>query len=172
MDFFETVAKRHSYRGKFKDLPVPEEDIRKILTAGLQAPSGYNTQTTTYIVVTDPQLRAEIAKLQPMPAIATAPVLLVPLSEEVETHENLRFEIEDYAASVENVMLAITALGYAGVWTDGMMKLHGMGQAVAKLLNVPKNKTVRAVIPVGVPEQAACQKEKKPYEERVHYNAF
>jgi len=35
---------------------------------------------------------------------------------------NLEFEIEDYAASTENIMLAITAMGYSGVWMDGMMK--------------------------------------------------
>ena len=172
MDLFEAIAKRHSYRGRFRDVPVPEEDIRKILTAGIQAPSGYNTQTTSYVVVTDPALKARIAALQPMPAIVTAPVLLIPLSERVETHENLYFEIEDYAASVENVLLAITALGYAAVWTDGMMKLRGTGQAIAEILNVPAGKTVRAVIPVGVPEETVCQKEKKPLEERVHYNAF
>lgn len=172
MDFFEAVQKRYSYRGKFKDIPVPQEDLEKILDAGLRAPSGYNKQSTTYVVVTDPALRDAIAKLQPMPAIATAPVLIIPLSEEVETHENLTFELEDYAASVENIMLAITAMGYAGVWTDGMMKLHGTGKAVAELLHVPAGKTVRAVIPVGVPETEGTQKEKMTIAQRVHWNAF
>ena len=60
MELFETIAKRHSYRGKYKDLPVSDADIRKILTAGIQAPSGYNTQTTTYVVVNDPELKAKI----------------------------------------------------------------------------------------------------------------
>ena len=31
---------------------------------------------------------------------------------------NLEFEIEDYAASTENIMLVITAMGYAGVWME------------------------------------------------------
>lgn len=172
MELFETIAKRHSYRGTFLDTPVPEADLRRILTAGIQAPSGFNTQTTSYVVVTDPALRDRIAALHPVPCMTTAPVLLVALSESVETHYGLRFEIEDYAASVENVLLAITALGYASVWIDGMMKRDGISQAIAGILRVPAGKTVRAVLPVGVPTEHGRQKEKQPLEQRIHYNAF
>ena len=75
MDFFETVEKRASYRGAFEDREVPEEDIRKIVTAGLHAPSGYNFQTTSFIVVRNPELRARLAALLPTPATKTAPVI-------------------------------------------------------------------------------------------------
>ena len=172
MELFEAIAKRHSYRGPYTDQPVTQEDLNRILTAGIQAPSGYNTQTTSYVVVTDPALRQQIAQLHPVPVMQTAPVMLIALSESVDTHFGLRFEIEDYAASVENVLLAITALGYAGVWIDGMMKRDGIGAAIGRILNVPAGKTVRCVIPIGVPEQSVVQKEKKPLAERVHYNAF
>ena len=37
MDFFETVNKRGSYRSRFKDIAIPDEDIRKILGAALKA---------------------------------------------------------------------------------------------------------------------------------------
>ena len=35
MEFFETVEKRASYRNAFAAQEIPEEDIRKIVTAGL-----------------------------------------------------------------------------------------------------------------------------------------
>lgn len=57
MDFFKTVNKRGSYRSKFKDIAIPDEDIRKILGAALKAPSGYNLQSTSFVVVTDEKLR-------------------------------------------------------------------------------------------------------------------
>ena len=56
MEFFETVQKRHSYRGAFWDKPIPDADIRRILQAGISAPSGYNAQTTRFAVVTEPEL--------------------------------------------------------------------------------------------------------------------
>ena len=60
MEFFETVQKRHSYRGAFWDKPIPDADIRRILQAGISAPSGYNAQTTRFAVVTEPELLQEV----------------------------------------------------------------------------------------------------------------
>lgn len=39
MDFFEVVKKRGTYRLDFKDEQIPDEDIKKIVNAGLHAPS-------------------------------------------------------------------------------------------------------------------------------------
>lgn len=36
MDVFEAIEKRHSYRGKFADAPVPKERLRKIVDAGME----------------------------------------------------------------------------------------------------------------------------------------
>ena len=61
----------------------------------------------------------------PNPATQTAPVILVVLSEYVETHPGMVFEIEGYVAVMESIMLAIVTVGYAGVWMDGMTKMDG-----------------------------------------------
>ncbi|MCK4343353.1 MAG: nitroreductase family protein [Phycisphaerae bacterium] len=62
MDVFEAIAKRHSYRGPFKDQPVPRADLQRIVQAGLQAPSGKNAQTTTFVIVDEagPGLTVEL----------------------------------------------------------------------------------------------------------------
>ena len=172
MEFFEVIRKRHSYRGSFQPLAVPEEDIHAIMEAGVRAPSGYNQQTTSFIVVTDADLRQQIAELVPTPALKTAPVIVIPVSRYQVTHENLAFEIEDYGASVENIMLAITAKGYAGVWMDGDVKLNNVRERLVELLHVPEDRTVRAIIPFGVPEEEWPQREKQAFEERVHFNQF
>lgn len=172
MDFFEVIAKRHSYRGTFQEASIPQEDIDKILLAGIQAPSGYNQQTTSFVVVTEPALRRQIAEILPTQAVKTAPVLLVPISERVVFANDLAFEVEDDGAAVENVLLAITALGYASVWMDGDVKQNGAGEKIAALLHIPTEKKVRAVLPLGIPTEVWQQKEKKPLAERVHFNAF
>lgn len=176
MDFFETVEKRASYRSSFVDREVPESDIRKIITAGLHAPSGYNFQTTSYVVIRDPEMKEKLADLLPTPAMKTAPVVIVAVSEEkINTAKgaaSFAFDTEDYAASVENIMLAIVAMGYAGVWIDGMTRMNEIDLKIAHLLNVPKEKKVRCVIPFGVPEEEVPQKEKKSFEERVVWEHF
>ncbi len=97
MDFFAAVKDRHSYRGPFQEKALPDADIRQILQAGLDAPSGLNLQTTSFWVVKNLQLRQEIAAL----------------------------------------------------------------------LQIPTNKTVRTVIPLGVPMDSVTAQKKKSYEERV-----
>ncbi|WP_161843965.1 nitroreductase family protein [Pseudoflavonifractor sp. 524-17] len=172
MDFFEAAAKRYSHRTPFLDQPVPDEDVRKIVTAGIQAPSGQNCQTTSFVVVTDPALRKAISEQLATPATQTAPVILVVLSEHVVAPCGLPFEVEDYAAAVENMLLAATALGYATVWMDGMTKAPAANAAIAKLLNAPQGKTVRTILPLGVPAEVGEPKPRKAFDERVHYNAF
>lgn len=52
MDLFEAIEGRKSIR-RFKDTPVPDEDIKKILDAGRRAPSANNVQPWSFLVVKD-----------------------------------------------------------------------------------------------------------------------
>ena len=99
-------------------------------------------------------------------------MILVVLSEHVVAPCGMAFEVEDYAAAVENMLLAATALGYATVWMDGMTKAPAACAAIASLLRVPEGKTVRTILPLGVPAKAGEPKPRKTFEERVHYNQF
>ncbi len=54
MDLFEAIEKRATYRGKYKDEKVKKEHLDMILHAAINAPSGANKQTTSFIVVEEP----------------------------------------------------------------------------------------------------------------------
>jgi nitroreductase len=74
--------------------------------------------------------------------------------------------------AVENMLLAITALGYASVWLDGALREDGVGQAIDRLLGVPDDPSIgaRVLLPVGVPAAPGRQNSRKPWAERVCYN--
>src|SRR5512145_2634580 len=61
MDLFEAIANRKSIR-RFKDQPVPDEAIRKILDAGRLAPSANNTQPWSFLVIKDRAVLAAMAR--------------------------------------------------------------------------------------------------------------
>ncbi len=61
MDLFDAIAGRTSIR-RFKDRPVPEADIRKILDAGRLAPSANNTQPWSFQVIRDKDVLARMAE--------------------------------------------------------------------------------------------------------------
>lgn len=167
MDLFEAIAKRHSYRGPFLEKPVPREDLRKIVQAGIQAPSARNAQSTTFVVVDDPAIMARLREIVPI----SAPAAIVCVVDPTPVVHDKSFELQDCAAAVENMLLAITALGYASVWLEGA--LHGgKAEQVAELLGVPPGKRVQVILPVGVPAEKWQQREKKPFEERAWFNRY
>ena len=58
-NLFETMATTRSMR-RLKPDPVPDELIRKILKAGVSAPSGGNMQRWRFLVIKDPQVKQTI----------------------------------------------------------------------------------------------------------------
>ena len=62
MDAIEAILTRRSTR-RFSD-KIPERDlIEKVIEAGRFAPSGGNSQTTHFLVITDPEILKELARI-------------------------------------------------------------------------------------------------------------
>lgn len=85
MEFREVVRRRRMVRSAGPE-PVAEEQVRRILRAALRGPSAGFPQAQSFVVVTDPRLRARVAELAGEPAyllrgypawLSAAPVLVV-----------------------------------------------------------------------------------------------
>ena len=172
MDFFEAARRRHSYRGEFTDAPVPREDLRKIVQAGIQAPSAKNEQVVSFVIVDSRELLRQIAQIVDRPVCNTAQAMIACVADPRPVIGDMSFAVEDCAASVENMLLAVTALGYATVWLDGVLRAENKAARVAKLLGVPEGKVVRVLLPLGVAAKPGAQKEKRPFPERAWFNRF
>lgn len=61
-DLFHIMYTCRSMR-RLKPDPVPDELIYQILDAGVRAPSGGGVQAWRFVVVTDPEIRSQIAKV-------------------------------------------------------------------------------------------------------------
>ena len=58
----ETLRARRSYR-KFKDERVPRKTLEQVVEAARLAPSAHNTQTTSFVVVDDPEMLKRVVDL-------------------------------------------------------------------------------------------------------------
>lgn len=172
MDVFEAIEKRHSYRGPFRPTAVPREDLRRIVQAGIQAPSARNEQVVSFVIVDQPQLLRQIAEIVDRPACQTAAAMIVCVVDPRPILGEISFAAEDCAACVENMLLAITALDYATVWLDGVLRREQKAERIARLLGVPPDQQVRVLLPLGVPEEPGTQKEKLPFERRAWFNRY
>jgi len=172
MDLFQAIAQRHSYRGQYTAASVSRADLMQIVQAGIQAPSGKNEQVTSFVIVDDPACRAQVAAILNRPVTNTAQALIVCVTDNRPVFEGISFAAEDCAACVENMLLAITALGYASVWIDGALRLERRAERIAQLLGISAHKQVRIILPVGVPVEKCPQREKLPFDQRAWFNRY
>jgi nitroreductase len=175
MELFEAISKRHSYRGAFLEAPVPREHLTQIVEAGLKAPSARNGQTTTFVIVDEPDLVQAIGRMGgASKTIQTAKAFIACIINDppIPAVGNKSFEIEDCSTAIENMLLAITALGYATVWTEGWLHSEGRDRRLSELLRLPAGKTLHVILPVGVPAEEVPATAKKPFAARAWFNAY
>ena len=163
MDLFEAVEKRASVRS-LKPTDVPDGDIERILDAGRRAPSGRNRQPLDFIVVQNPNTIRELAVSQS--CIADASVIILVAADPAKSE----YWLEDIAAATENMLLAITALGYASVWIEG--RLVRQESEHKKMLGIPDGMRLMVALPVGSPAQTTPQAEKRPLKDMVHWERY
>ncbi len=163
MDVFECIAKRASVRA-FKPCDVPEGDLLRIIDAGRIAPSGMNKQPREFIAVRDKETIKKLGVAQACIAEASAAIAVV-----IDEAASGLWK-EDASASIENMLLAATALGYASLWSQG--RVIANEAAVREILGVPENLFVMAVIPIGKAAKSAPQAEKRPFGEVVHFEKY
>ena len=161
MDAIEAIRKRRSVRDYTGD-PIPREDLETIVDAGRMAATGYNAQPWDFIVVTNRGMINRLKVASPWMEKAGAIIALVldPLP---------RFWLEDGSAAVENMLIAATALGYGSCWLEGYTL--PLETEFKTLLNVPDEKRLLTLVPIGVPVEWPTQ-EKKPLQEVIHWERY
>ena len=172
MNVLDAINNRTSYRGKYKNDKVPREDLIKIMEAGLAAPSGCNKQTTSLIGIDDPEI---LAKLEATinPKVNFAPAMICVLTQKIIAYQDRCFNIHDYSAAIENMLLAIVGLGYQSCWYEGhITDVDAIGRKMADILGVPESYELVCFLPVGIAEEPIKFPKKKAFEERACFNEF
>ena len=173
MSILETISARRSYRGKYLSTPVPREHLIAILQAGLDAPSGCNKQTTSIIAVDDPEVLARLRAVIDPPVAETAPAWICVLTRRIIAYRDRCFAVQDYSAAIQNMLLAIVALGYQSCWYEGhITDVDRIGDKMARILGVPEDYELVCLLPVGVAADPISTPKKKPFEERAWFNGF
>ena len=141
----ESIRNRRSVR-QFKKEPVSEEILNQILESGLWAPSGKNNQPWKFAVVRDGTLRNTLSNLTHYGSvIQNAPVCVAVFLDHTLSYDRTK-DVMAIGASIQNMLLAIHALGLAGVWLGEILKNK---EKVSDLLGAGKDLELMAVIALG-----------------------
>ena len=169
METLEAIFTRRSVRDFTHD-PVSQEEIEKLLKAGMQAPSAGNEQPWHFVVIDDPDILHAVPEFHPYSKM----LLDAPLAIQVCSDRKLEIKraswIQDCSAATQNILLAAHAMGLGAVWL-GIFPKSERVFGMQKLLNLPKDIRPFGLIAVGHPNNKPEPVDRFK-EARVHHNQW
>jgi len=190
METFEAIEARRSIR-KFKQEPIPDGYLERILHAGTQAPSGKNKQPWKFYVVQGEkrqemsrEMQKGITRLESMGVktgsarnsleiMSQAPVTVFvfnPTSKHpllkrdtLEIYSDI-VDIQSVGAAIQNMLLAAVDLGLASLWICDVF--FGYEELCAWL---GEEGQMIAAVSFGIPDQEPSQRPRKPVKDVTEF---
>jgi nitroreductase len=164
MDVFDAVRTVRAVRA-FRDTPVPDATVQKIVEAARLTASSINKQPWHFIVVQDRETLRRLGELvKTGPYIAQAPLAIA-----VAYEQDSPFGVSDASRAIQDMVLVAWADGVGSNWAG----FGGLEEA-GNLLGIPAQLVLLAVVPFGYPAQALSRgkKNRKPVGEVVSRERF
>jgi nitroreductase len=163
MDVFEAMKTRRSIRA-YKDLPVSQESLDKVLEAARIAPTAANRQEFKFIVVRDPEkIKALVPMCNNQDFVGESNVVIVGCA----TNPKRRFAFVDVAIALDHMTLAARAEGLGTCWIGAFSEPE-----VKNFLEIPDNVSIVCLLTLGVPNMEGVWRGRKPKEELFCLNRW
>lgn len=169
MNAIEAILTRRSVR-EYTDRPVPNETVKRLLAAAMQAPFAGGEPPWHFVVIDDPQVLARIPAVSPYAQVRPPAPAAILVCADLRLPEDPDFRIQSCAAATQNVLLAAHALGLGSVWTVVYPDADRM-LGFANLFSLPDAVAPFALVTVGYPA-ARPRPENRYREDRVHRNGW
>jgi nitroreductase len=169
MNVNETIRARRSIR-VFKAKPIEEDKLNRVLDAARLAPSARNLQDWKFIVVRDKDLREQLMKAaRNQNSIAQAPVVIAgcgTICTHIMSCGQPSYTV-DVSIAMEHIALQAAEEGLGTCWVCAFDEAE-----VKRILNVPADARVVALMPMGYPGEAPEARARKELKEIVSYDRF
>jgi FMN reductase (NADPH) len=184
MDLMPILAKRRSVR-RFKPVPIPPEDLEKLLFALQRAPTDASAQLYSVLRVRDPALREAIARLSgDQEHVRQAAEFFLFLAdvhrlERLLLHRGqkmaswpktaLHFGVLDAGLSAAYLALTAEAMGYGVCFIGGVLNEP---EALLDLLRLPPGVFPVVGLALGVPDEEGPPRPRLPRHLVVHEDRY
>lgn len=172
MELDKALTGRRSIR-KYADKPVPNELVRRVLEAGIWAPSAKNGQQWRFTVLTGEEkkklttlFRSELEGLKRMGsslascnAMEEAPVVIIVWNAN-DDKRLAESSLQSVAAAIQNMLLKAYSLGLGSLW---ICDVYDATKAITKHFN--KTWKLVAAVTLGWPAQTPEPRSRKLIEE-------
>ncbi len=111
----EAIKKRQSIR-KYKDNPLSDEQIEKLLKAAMNAPSARNTQSWQFIVIKNKKVLNDVSTMSPyLQMMKSTPCAILVLGEKLKV-DKMEYLYYNCSAAIENILIEAVHLGLGSCW--------------------------------------------------------
>jgi nitroreductase len=171
MDFWEVLKARRSVRN-FQPRDVPDELVERLLEAAILAPSAGNLQPWHFIVVRNDAAKRALARAAGGQGfVAEAPVAIVVCADAQRSSRGYGqrgvtlYCLQDTAAAIENLLLAVAALGLGACWVGAFNEA-----AAAAALKLAAHLRPVAIVPIGYPaEKLGARTPRRPWRDATEF---
>ncbi|MCK4232401.1 nitroreductase family protein [candidate division WOR-3 bacterium] len=169
MDVAKAIRDRRSVRS-YENKDIPQEVLLKVLEAARLAPSANNRQPWKFVVVREAAKRKALAKAaKEQQFVAEAPVVIAAVA--LEPERTMTCGVPTYAVdlaiAVDHMTLAAVQQGLGSCWIGAFYQ-----EDVKKLLEIPDECKVAALLTLGYPRDQARFKNRKSLDEIVCYEGW
>jgi len=137
--------------------------LAKVLEAGRQAPSASNIQPWHFIVVSDPETKRRLA-MESETFIEESAVTIVGCG---DPSASPKWYVADVTIALQNMVITAWVQGVGSCWIGAFNE-----EAVKRILGIPAELKIVALISFGYPATSPGPKWKKPLNQIVHHNKF
>ena len=171
VEFSDVINTRRSIR-EYEDKNVSDEDILKILKAGMQAPgSRLGAEPWEFVVIKNKETLAKIGEIKPR--VTDAPVAIVLVANIDRAFYKTVWQ-QDMGAACENMLLEAVNLGLGGLW-NGVAPDEERMAKIAEIIGIDDITNLKpySIVTVGYPAEGWENKFMDKFdEERIHYEKY
>jgi nitroreductase len=170
-DFEEIINTRRSIR-EYQERDVSDEDILKILKAGMQAPgSRLGAEPWEFVVIKNKDTLSRLGEIKPR--VTNAPVAIVLVANIDRAFYKTVWQ-QDMGAACENMLLEAVNLGLGALW-NGVAPEEERMQKIGEIIGIDDITTLKpySIVTVGYPADGWENKFMDKFDEtRIHYEKY
>ncbi|MBF7096582.1 nitroreductase family protein [Alkalibacter mobilis] len=160
---------------KYKNLPVDDELLNKVMSAALISPSSRSNRPWEFIVVKDTEKLKDLSlsKASGSAFIKEAPVAVVIIADPARSD----VWVEDCSIAAYNIQVCARSYGLGTCWIQTRLRKTKEGSSsedrVKDILGIPEKFSVECIITLGHPDEIKIPYTEKDMDfDKIHYDAY
>lgn len=173
METLDCIKTRRSIR-KYRDIPVEQDKLARIIDAASWAPSAGNVQNWSFLIINSFELIQSVAEAcHQQYWIGTAPAVILVCSDPEKAGHLYgdmgrdKYSRQNCAAAVQNMLLAAHELGLGSCWVGS-----GDEQKLKDLFSVPDHIEIEAILTLGYPAEDPDEPSRFVLYDQVFFNTW